>query len=1211
MRVLIFVEDLYSTTGGGQSFFCDTIRAHPDYEFWYFTSAAVEPADLPSNVRALPMLEIYQKHRSAVEFSETDLTLDGYSLSDKEGQVLYIFDLAASAIGHNFDIIEIPDFFSLGALIPFALRHVGVGFERVVLSMHGTLSHALVDNWDENTDFDQPFWEAAEELLYRSADVRYGIGPGYIAEWQRLTGCPAMLMDLTSMIDMSQYRERRMSYGGAPKRRRAPTVAYVGRHEKCKGPDLFLELVADLPAGSYGQALIVGPSVTIGRVNSRDELEQMAKRRRLAIDYAELKRAELLNSFATKDWVIVLPSRKDTFNLAALEALLCGCPTLVSDRAGACEYLDRVLPGLPYAKMDPDNLPDARAQLLELIRDYDARRDELHRYLATAELSKIGTALPAIYQAEATPHRASQETLSQLFEPLAAYVEERVGEAAQTAARGNLRARLADMFRDQEGGSEQQLGALFDQVLRFREIAAAFAPETVDLASLADREFDKLTRELLPFCNSGNRVPVYRMLAELERKRGNELLYATYQIRTMRLSGTSEPKIISEVSDILKENGFPDEALVVGALYGRSPECAVALDYIRGMSRRFDKPPPDDFTVTVDHRNDDHPKISVIVSMYNVADKFQAFFRGVLSFTEAARRNMELILVDSNSADSTHDVVIAELDRVRAAGKGISTLYVRTAERETIQRAWNRGIGLSRGTYLAFLGVDEMNRPDALELMANFLDRHAAIDWVQGTAIVTQVNHRGGFVRDVMSYNRFSDCGSMQYLDTCYIGFVGALYRRSLHDRVGYYDDRFRAAGDTEFKNRALPRMRVATIPECLGFFWNYPDERTTHSPTAEIEDIRAWYLYRSLAGMMYAFDDTDGHDAAQLFFRCLQYRKSYMDIDCTDVELASTVVQYLAQRADFSSSDLAAYAPGVTAARDIYRVIDGLSDFTRKISGARAIYDLARLLESVGSGIATTNANFRAIYNLARLLGNFGSGIATPSTDFRFLSRTVEFDFTNDNRSHQHHWLWPSQAPHIRPDPIVAVDRSAELPMDASGRGIRAPGAPMPEVNSVARAESKSPILRPRRWILGKNRAAEQLIAAGDRARDARDWGAAALAYRQALDANPRLAAIWVQLGHALKEQGNQWEAETAYRRSLALDQGVADTHLQLGHVLKLQQREAEAASAYLSALLLDVDLAHARRELAALGYSRSQIAAAMTTGLLQRPAQASAQRL
>jgi predicted TPR repeat methyltransferase len=91
------------------------------------------------------------------------------------------------------------------------------------------------------------------------------------------------------------------------------------------------------------------------------------------------------------------------------------------------------------------------------------------------------------------------------------------------------------------------------------------------------------------------------------------------------------------------------------------------------------------------------------------------------------------------------------------------------------------------------------------------------------------------------------------------------------------------------------------------------------------------------------------------------------------------------------------------------------------------------------------------------------------------------------------------------------------------------------------------------------------------------------------------------VQLGHALKEQGDRVGGEKAYRRSLELAYNVADTHLQLGHVLKLQGRIPEAAQAYFKALVLDDAFAYARMELVGLGYSQSEIEGALSTGVLQ----------
>jgi len=119
--------------------------------------------------------------------------------------------------------------------------------------------------------------------------------------------------------------------------------------------------------------------------------------------------------------------------------------------------------------------------------------------------------------------------------------------------------------------------------------------------------------------------------------------------------------------------------------------------------------------------------------------------------------------------------------------------------------------------------------------------------------------------------------------------------------------------------------------------------------------------------------------------------------------------------------------------------------------------------------------------------------------------------------------------------------------------------------------------------------------IARADRARDARDWAAAARYYRKALDQNPDNPPIWVQYGHALKESGSLAEAEGAYRKSLELDDKVADTHLQLGHALKIQGRKIEASAAYLCALALDPALEHAAIELKALGWTKGRIQLAL----------------
>ena len=106
-------------------------------------------------------------------------------------------------------------------------------------------------------------------------------------------------------------------------------------------------------------------------------------------------------------------------------------------------------------------------------------------------------------------------------------------------------------------------------------------------------------------------------------------------------------------------------------------------------------------------------------------------------------------------------------------------------------------------------------------------------------------------------------------------------------------------------------------------------------------------------------------------------------------------------------------------------------------------------------------------------------------------------------------------------------------------------------------------PIKRTARGFqIGRSR--NQSRAAGDKARNERDWKTAEIEYRTHLDLVPQDQPIWIQYGHCLKEQSKLIEAEAAYRHAIALDPDDADAYLQLGHALKLLDRLPSAEQAY-----------------------------------------------
>jgi glycosyltransferase involved in cell wall biosynthesis/Tfp pilus assembly protein PilF len=141
----------------------------------------------------------------------------------------------------------------------------------------------------------------------------------------------------------------------------------------------------------------------------------------------------------------------------------------------------------------------------------------------------------------------------------------------------------------------------------------------------------------------------------------------------------------------------------------------------------------------------------------------------------------------------------------------------------------------------------------------------------------------------------------------------------------------------------------------------------------------------------------------------------------------------------------------------------------------------------------------------------------------------------------------------------------------DAANEYLHAVDAVDPAAINDVGDEARLAMLRALATLSEPTNPAGQVLATASRAQADRRWAEAARHYQIYLSLMPEDAAIWVQYGHALKEQSLFDAAGVAYRRSIALKGGVADTHLQLGHLLKLQERLEDAVDAYLIAHQLD----------------------------------------
>jgi glycosyltransferase involved in cell wall biosynthesis/tetratricopeptide (TPR) repeat protein len=114
--------------------------------------------------------------------------------------------------------------------------------------------------------------------------------------------------------------------------------------------------------------------------------------------------------------------------------------------------------------------------------------------------------------------------------------------------------------------------------------------------------------------------------------------------------------------------------------------------------------------------------------------------------------------------------------------------------------------------------------------------------------------------------------------------------------------------------------------------------------------------------------------------------------------------------------------------------------------------------------------------------------------------------------------------------------------------------------------------------------RAERDIIMSANEARDNKEWSEAAALYEQALNLNPSLHDIRVQLGHMLKESGRLSSASEAYHQALDHKKDDADLYLQIGHLRKLQGDLLGARSYYARANEIDPNNRDAMIELSRL---------------------------
>ncbi len=155
----------------------------------------------------------------------------------------------------------------------------------------------------------------------------------------------------------------------------------------------------------------------------------------------------------------------------------------------------------------------------------------------------------------------------------------------------------------------------------------------------------------------------------------------------------------------------------------------------------------------------EQPLVSVVIATYNMGQYLEQAVESVLNQTW---ENIELIVVDDGSKDSTPDVMAAYASDVRVR-------YIQN-ENQGQPKAKNCGIMAARGEYLGFCDADDVWESNKLELqIPKFASPQVGVVYSE----VSYMDEHGNRYQQPKPYVRYEGKVTDQLLQKNFVPFCG------------------------------------------------------------------------------------------------------------------------------------------------------------------------------------------------------------------------------------------------------------------------------------------------------------------------------------------------------------------------------------------------------------------------------------------------------
>jgi glycosyltransferase involved in cell wall biosynthesis len=204
-------------------------------------------------------------------------------------------------------------------------------------------------------------------------------------------------------------------------------------------------------------------------------------------------------------------------------------------------------------------------------------------------------------------------------------------------------------------------------------------------------------------------------------------------------------------------------------------------------------------------------------------------------------KNFELIIIDGNSTDNTVAII--------KANDPIVTYWISEHD-HGLYDAWNKGIKVSKGEWILFLGAGDMLDATTLEKYDNFINTLSTYpDYI--SAKIRNIDANGKSIRKIGKGWKWRE-----FKISMTVAHVGSLHNSNLFKEIGFFDISYKISADYELLLRKRDKLKALFLDDFIG---NMPiggcsfsikaiqESREIKIKTAKVPWINAWlaYFYR------------------------------------------------------------------------------------------------------------------------------------------------------------------------------------------------------------------------------------------------------------------------------------------------------------------------------------------------------------------------------